>query len=176
MSREIIIKSWCDNEDAHPTERAESDGALLFAVNGKPPRELDLCDKCTAALYEPLGALLDNHGRAPSEVYQERVNPRSARLEHPELSRPTQGTPWQCPECGADMKLGSALGHLWSHHLRGVERPKQPETCPDCGYYSPAKEGVGHASSMGMHRSTRHGWDPRSEALAIIAARKVKAS
>jgi hypothetical protein len=161
MSREVIIKAWCDNTAAHSDTKVESDSTLVLTVGAQPPSELDLCAECEGALYTPLAKVLADAGRAPTDVGPPRVRVGG----HPQKAAKNVEQ-WTCPECHEDMNISSGLGHVWRKHLAGVDRPEQPTECPECGQHFP------RAASMGMHRATKHRWNPRDEALAIVAARR----
>jgi hypothetical protein len=159
MSREVVIRTWCDNTAAHNGARAGVDEApLVVSLGTHPPVEVDLCLACREVLVAPLAALLDDAGR-PADLAA--VAPRRGRgraRKNPSV--------WTCPLCNAAMALGSGAKHLAERHAKplGLAVPTQPTVCPDCGFEHE------RAASMSIHRAASHAWNPRDELLALIAA------
>jgi hypothetical protein len=181
MSREILIRRWCDNTSAHehPHELEPEIEPARISLDGGAAFALDLCKACRDYLVRPLGDLLAEAGQ-PIEPEAPRgkrpaaiIAPPGARLSTP---RPGSGQPpkpvpeWTCPECDVTMLTTSGPGHLDRRHLAplGIAAPPQHAACPECGTRHP------RPASMAQHRMTRHGFDPRAERLALLAAYRAK--
>lgn len=151
MAKEIEIRVWCDTEHA---VRRPGDTTVPIAVNGQPPRTVDLCAACSAALLDPLVALLEKHG-APVEPAQ--PAPTGARKGR----TPEGGRPVQCLWCPATFTASSVGG--FNRHLRvehGLPTTSDLFTvCPICG-----KDGL---STMGRHLANQH---PEYDFTGVTAA------
>jgi len=127
MSREIHVLKWCD---ACTAEIADSDGAVEPAtsevvING---RTLDLCDRHTKGLWQPLSELLDEYGMRSDQLVaappQRRASPGTGTSGHSVSSSFTKGQhgPWHCL-CNAKP---FATGDELAAHLRTRHKIKPP--------------------------------------------------
>lgn len=181
MSREILVRRWCDNASGHeePHEVEPDVEPVTLGIDGRPIRALDLCKACRDYLVRPLDELLGDWGQPVEPAAPARQNGRprirsgtGERMSNPRVPGrvPVKLAEWTCPECGAVMLMTSGPGHFERRHLAplGITVPRVPDTCAECGYRN------GRPSAMAIHRVARHGYDPRAERVELLAAYRAK--
>lgn len=53
MSRELVLKYWCDNKAAdHPKRTVEGDTILVYDRTHGEVREIELCDDCLSTITD----------------------------------------------------------------------------------------------------------------------------
>jgi hypothetical protein len=153
MSRELIIKSWCDRCESKGVLKvpAEHTYTIGFTAGESRPalRVIELCNACDAEIDWVPKLLADN----------------SIPLDAPKITPPTLSDappPTQysnrvaCRVCGKTYPTTTIAAHVWGMHRHAESRPKQPNKCPECG--------VVRTSGMAQHRTTAHRFSAIDEA------------
>ena len=144
--REIV--SWCDICIKAGKRSIVADEYTISVSIGKATavtRTVDLCAEHKATVDEPIRAIME-YGRKPTIVDD----------ESPEKARPVyRAKRVTCPLEGLEMWSNSLPAHFAAKH--GLPRYRHPSQCPDCEFVNKAPQ------SMGVHRSTAHGWDVVAE-------------
>lgn len=143
MSRELIVRSWCDRCQALGQDRAEAKHTYTIGIvrgEARPQlRVIELCDECDAAELDLLTKIVADHSIALE------IKPPAKLIPAP--GHPTDRI--ECLVCRGVFNRGSLVGHIWAVHRPGEKRPPQPAKCPEC------HEAFGEG--MGMHRNRMHG-------------------
>lgn len=172
MSREVIVKAYCDPCQMLLDQRTEAVLEVIAVINGLG-RKIDVCAEHDAAIIAPLHQLLKVQGRPldekpPAGVTLRRRRTR-AQIEAAEAATADtlfDDNELQCPGCDLESQSRNALlHHIYREHL---PRPEL-EPCPTCGVT--AKNTAG----MATHRRAVHQFDALADAkmrirLALRAA------
>ena len=145
--REVQVLRWCDacGQEEEP-RRTPSVVTLTIGIaegETRPPlKAVDLCAEHDAALIAPLRALLEEVGQTPA------LDPAAASAA---ARRPPSKDPGACRLCDRPFAaMGALVGHIYSAHAPGRERPDLPLTCGVCGRASASAYGAR------MHRTQTH--------------------
>lgn len=109
MSREVIVKNWCDLHQGRDGSKVEAVAVETVSL-GNVRRELDLCADHAAEVAETVGELLKFGGPLTTAEPIRRGPARGA-------SQPGPDDPQDCPVCGFTSKNPVALGaHARAQH------------------------------------------------------------
>jgi len=154
MSRELIIKSWCDRCQALGNDRTEARHVYTIGIvkgETRPaPRVIELCDECDAEL-DWLPKLV-----ADFSIPLDPKHPMAAPAKPP--AAPYSGDRVVCRVCDKELAKTAILGHVWAKHRPGQDRPIPPTVCPEC------RTVFDNGTGMWMHRSAMHGVTALDEA------------
>lgn len=111
MSRTVTVHHWCDMDHERQTPATVE---RVVALDGEPPRRLDLCDGCDEDWILTLRAALYDKG---------------VPLDGQEVAEPVTEQPdatLRCPECGKKSSSRSSLGaHARRIHNTGLKQWKK---------------------------------------------------
>lgn len=72
MSKELVIRYWCDNKAAkHPPRTVEGDTLLVYSPEKEQVLEIEICDSCLSKIsHVQMQELVNTYGReqTPDEV------------------------------------------------------------------------------------------------------------
>ena len=165
MTRDVRIVGYCDTCHLKGVERPAVT-TYVVSLGVDTPGDLLALDLCGhhVGVWAACMTLAIEAGRA----YDERERPltdarpvgsatrEAAPRKRPE--QPTRSVERRCPECRVMVNVRTFPNHL--HGIHGIERPRMPNTCPDCGLSTSDR------TAMIKHRTGAHGYSVASAMLA----------
>lgn len=167
--QELFVKSWCDGHlSADRDARVEARVTVQIALDGDAMRELDVCDDCASAFFDPLRELMALSRPAESASASKRTSTappaREQRVVQPRLDE----TRVECFVCDLDFANPKSLRTHWKNkHLStlGTLGSVFGEQCPLCG------DSFGN---LGVHAARTHHVDTVYELVAQARQRPDK--
>lgn len=172
MAREIVV--LCDRHADQDEPERRPALTVTVALDGEPPKEVDLCSECRTALIDPLQRLLDEHGAAPQGVRQPPAKPQ--RRSVAKLTAAGNGELDRCLWCSETYVAGTGAltSHLRREHGFNSQGDAFGNACPLCGltygYLGAHARQHQQASVPALFTHAQAEGDPHGVVAQVIAA------